>query len=185
MEQQELKQDFDIRIKDNFFTPEEFKDISKKIVYRQYHDDHLQYRGKDKHHVWFTSNCEDEVRELLTKKVEKLFGVKIIRMGICQYSFVSKAIKTIHVHKDLSPECNFQTIIYVRGNPNIHSGTGFYVETERETVKQELNTHIGFFPNRIGAWTSNVFHAPLSFAEGFDTRYSILTQYLIKEEENG
>ena len=33
---------------------------------------------------------------------------------------------------DANPDNDFQTLIYVKGNPEIHCGTGFYVEKDNE-----------------------------------------------------
>ena len=104
--------------------------------------------------------------------------MKILSINLNQFSLVSKSEK-VEVHIDASKITNFQTILYIDGNENVHSGTGFYVKKDKDNF--ELNTHIGFRPNRIVSWASNVYHAPLSFTDSFKPRTSLLTQYKINQ----
>jgi len=171
--------EFDIRIKDNFLNEEDYNKIklyTKRIFWKP---TSLSYSTNNPTHVWFTDDAPDEITELMKKEVSKLFNVEILNVSVNQFSFVTKSKKS-EVHNDASEITNFQTILYIDGDENVHSGTGFYVKTDDN--KFELNTHIGFRPNRIVSWTSNVYHAPLSFADAFQKRISLVTQYKIKEK---
>ena len=168
--------EFNIQIKDNFLSEEDFKiisDVGNKI---RFNSNDLSYTNKENNHVWFTADAPKIVEDIIKENVSKFFNIKILNLNVCQYSMVSKSKKT-EVHNDFSEETDFQTILYVKGNPNIHSGTGFYI---KEGDNQILNTHIGFNPNRLVSWTSNVWHAPLSFSDEFQPRISLIAQYKLK-----
>jgi len=169
--------EFDIRIKDNFLSKEEFnkvKYIGKNI---NFHANDIGYSGKNGH-VFFTKDAPKEILDILYKRVSDFFKINILNINLCQYSMVAKSNKT-EVHNDKSEETNFQTIFYIEGNEDIHCGTGFYIKGKKEN-DLILNTHIGFKPNRIVSWASNVFHAPLSFTDSYKNRISLITQYKIK-----
>jgi|TARA_R110002012_G_C11335592_1_gene577605 hypothetical protein len=169
--------EFDIRIKDNFFSKEDFnyiKDVSKKISFDSLQ---LQYSKKKNHHVFFTTNASKEICDIVYKRVSNFFKIKILDMRLCQYSLVAKSSK-VEVHNDKSEHTNFQTILYIDGDEDIHCGTGFYIEKGKDSF--ELNSHIGFRPNRIVSWSSNVYHAPLSFTDSYKKRISLITQYKIE-----
>mgnify|MGYP003123481629 FL=1 len=170
---------FNIHIKDNFLNQEDFDKIkvyAKNIFWRP---SNLVYDLKNPHHVWFTENCSEDISNLLSKEVSKFFKVEILKVVTCQYSLVAKSKKT-EVHHDGGGEHNFQTIIYIDGDENVHCGTGFY--TKKEDNSFSLNTHVGFTPNRIVSWSSGSYHAPLSFTDDFKSRISIIAQYKIKED---
>tara|TARA_R100000951_G_C2553308_1_gene153171 strand:+ start:96 stop:638 length:543 start_codon:yes stop_codon:yes gene_type:complete len=173
--------EFDIRIKDNFFSKEDFnyiKNVSKKINFDALQ---IQYENNEKknYHVFFTANAPKEICNIVYKRVSNFFKIKILDMRLCQYSLVAKS-NTVEVHNDKTENTNFQTILYIDGNENIHCGTGFYTEKGKDNF--ELNSHIGFKPNRIVSWGSNVYHAPLSFTDSYTKRISLITQYKIEEK---
>ena len=168
--------EFDIRIKDNFFSKEDFNHIKNVAKNINFDSLNINYSGK-KNHVFFTTNAPKEICDIVYKRVSDFFKIKILKLTLCQYSLVAKSDK-VQVHRDLSDATNFQTIIYIEGDENIHSGTGFYIEKEKN--KYELNTHIGFKPNRIVSWASNVYHAPLSFTDSYKKRISLIAQYKIE-----
>ena len=181
------KTEFDIRIKDNFFKAEDFNKIKQHVKNIVFSPDETVYtnehgkRIKNENHVWFTTDAPKEICDILLKQVSSFFKVKILNMSLCQFTLVAKSDK-VQVHRDLSDATNFQIIIYIEGDENIHSGTGFYIEKEKN--KYELNTHIGFKPNRIVSWASNVYHAPLSFTDSYKKRISLIAQYKIEKETN-
>lgn len=168
--------DFDIRIKDNFFNKEDYNKIkffSSKILWKP---TNLCYSKNNPKHVWFTEDCPKEISDIVSKEVSKFFKIKILKEVTCQYSFVAKS-KKIEVHNDGEGEHNFQVIIYIDGDENIHCGTGFYTKKDDNTFN--LNTHIGFKTNRIVSWSSGIYHAPLSFTNEYKSRISIIAQYKI------
>jgi len=168
--------DFNIRIKDNFFSNENFnyiKNVSKNIKFGPIN---LTYNnGNSKDHVFFTTDAPQKVRNILNKEISNFFKVKNLNINTCQYSLVAKSDKTqVHDHPE---KIDLSCIIYIDGDENIHCGTGFYVKKDDNTF--ELNTHVGFKPNRIVSWESNVWHAPLSFTDSYKKRISLITQYKI------
>ena len=170
---------FNIQIKDNFLNQKDFDKIKSYAKNIAWNPINLGYDEKNPHHVWFTENCSEEISNLLSKEVSKFFKVEILKVVTCQYSLVAKSKKT-QVHNDGDGEHNFQTIIYIEGDENIHCGTGFY--TKKEDNSFNLNTHVGLKPNRIVSWVSGTYHAPLSFTDDFKSRISIIAQYKIKED---
>jgi len=168
--------EFDIRVKDNFLKEEDYNKIKSYVKTILWQPMALYYDTENPTHVWFTDNAPKEFTELMKKEVSKFFNVEILSISLNQFSLVTKSKKP-EVHIDASKITNFQTILYIDGDENVHSGTGFYVKKGDDTF--ELNTHIGFRPNRIVSWTSNVYHAPLSFTDTFKKRTSLLTQYKI------
>jgi len=80
------------------------------------------------------------------------------------------------VHRDYDEEkTSHQVIIYIKGNTDLHKGTGFYIKSGDGL---ELNTHVGFVENRAVFWDSKAYHSPLNFtAEDKSKRFSIIAQY--------
>lgn len=169
--------EFDIRIKDNFFSKEDFNHIKNFAKNINFSGLNAVYAGK-KNHVWFTTDAPKEICDIVCKRVSDFFKIKILKLTLCQYSLVAKSDKT-EVHKDYNDHCNFQTIIYIDGNEDIHCGTGFYTKIGEDEYR--LNSHIGFKPNRIVSWGSDVYHAPLSFTDSYKKRISLITQYKIEK----
>jgi len=175
-----MLEEFDIQIKDSFLNKKDFNEIksySKKILWKPIK---LAYDEKNPKHVWFTEDCSEKISKILSKEVSRFFKIEILKIVTCQYSFVAKSNKT-EVHHDGDGEHNFQVIFYIDGDENIHCGTGFY--TKKDDNSFDLNTHIGFRPNRIVTWTSGIYHAPLSFTDDFKSRISIIAQYKINKGE--
>ena len=171
---------FDIKIKDKFLSKDDFDVVYNTAQSLRFKANSLGYDNgvkKDKH-VWFTVDAPENVQNILIKSVSKYFDIEIKKLTVCQYTFVFKS-KHTQVHNDTDKDNNFQTIIYVKGKDDIHSGTGFYIEKNGRHI---LNTHIGFMQNRLVSWTPNVYHAPLSFTDEFNPRISLITQYKLKEK---
>ena len=169
--------EFDIRIKDNFFSEKDFnfiKNVSKKINFGSVN---IRYSNKNDH-VFFTTDAPKKICDIVSKKVSDFFKINILNISLCQFSLVAKSNK-VEVHNDKCENTNFQTILYIEGNEDIHCGTGFYVAKGRN--KLTLNSHIGFKPNRIVSWSANVYHAPLSFSDEYKPRISLITQYKLKQ----
>ena len=172
------KSEFDIRIKDNFLNQEDFNKIKSYSKNIHWQPMGVCYDPTTPTHVWFTDNAPKEITDIMEKEVSKFFKIKILNIKLNQFSLVSKS-KKVEAHTDISEITNFQTILYIDGDETVHSGTGFYIKKSKNNF--ELNTHIGFRPNRIVSWTSNVWHAPLSFTDTFKPRTSLITQYKIRK----
>jgi hypothetical protein len=170
-----IETEFDIKIKDNFLNQKDFniiKSIAKNTVFGS---DDIAYTKKSGH-VFFTSDAPKEVVDILYKNVSNFFKIKILNINLCKYTMVAKS-DVAQVHNDVSEQTNFQSIFYIEGNQDMHCGTGFYIKNKD---KYDLNSHIGFRPNRIVTWDANVYHAPLSFVDSFTKRISLITQYKIE-----
>jgi len=171
---------FDIRIKDNFFSKEEFdkiKTVAKSINFGAIN---IKYFNQ-KNHVFFTTDAPQKICDIISKRVSDFFKINILNIPLCQYSLVAKSDK-VEVHNDKNENTNFQTILYIEGNEHVHCGTGFYTY-EKESDNYILDTHIGFKPNRIVSWSADVYHAPLSFTDSYKKRISLITQYKIEEKK--
>ena len=124
---QEEKTEFDIRIKDNFLNQKDFNKIKSYSKAIRWQPMALSYSTDNPTHVWFTDNAPKEITDIMEREVSKFFNVKILSINLNQFSLVSKSEK-VEVHIDASKITNFQTILYIDGNENVHSGTGFYVK---------------------------------------------------------
>tara|TARA_Y100001972_G_scaffold6042_1_gene6536 strand:- start:275 stop:550 length:276 start_codon:yes stop_codon:yes gene_type:complete len=79
------------------------------------------------------------------------------------------------VHCDYGENCTHQVIVYIRGNEDLHKGTGFYVSKDDFN---ELNTHVGFRQNRAIFWNSQIYHSPLNWSsDDKSKRFSLIAQY--------
>ena len=160
-----MKEEFDINIKDNFFEDELFNTLHNKVGY-------LQYEAKSntlgyKQHPWFACPVEEDVKEIIKNKCEKIWNKKF-KINFCVYTLVATVEPLPHC--DLGDNCDHQLIIYIKGNVNLHKGTGFY-------LNNELNTHVGFNENRAVLWHANTWHSPMNWAsEDQSKRYSIICQ---------
>jgi len=172
------KNEFDIQVKDNFLNKKDFEKVINYMKTIQWNAKDLHYEQDTPEHHWFNKDCPKEISDIILKEVIKFFKVKILKESLCQYTFVSKSEKN-QIHNDAGDRLNFQIILYLEGDQNIHCGTGFY--SKKQDNSFELNTHIGFKPNRVVSWVSNVYHAPLNFTDDFKSRKSIIAQYLVKE----
>ena len=171
--------DFDIKIKDKFLSKDDFNVIYNTAQSLSFNTNDLAYKESD-NHVWFTAEAPEDTRNIVIRSVSEYFNVQIEKLKICQYTFVFRS-KDTQVHNDTDKGNDFQTIIYIKGKDDVHSGTGFYVEKDGKYI---LNTHIGFMPNRLVSWTPDVYHAPLSFTDEFNPRISLITQYKLKEKDD-
>ena len=170
--------EFDIRIKDNFFSKKDFNYIKTVATNIKFSGLGIAY-SDNKNHVFFTTNAPKEICDIVSKTVSDFFKIKILNIPLCQYSLVAKSDK-VEAHNDSNDNTNFQTILYIDGNEDIHCGTAFYTAKGKDNYV--LNSHIGFKPNRIVSWGSNVFHAPLSFTDSYKKRISLITQYKIAKK---
>jgi len=163
-----LNEPFDIIIKDNFLDDKLFNDLHKKISHFNFYPE-LTVLGpdKEKKHSWFAASVSKEIKEIIKNKCEKILRKKF-KVTVCTYTLL--AIAKPLAHRDLSKDCQYQIIIYIKGNTNLNKGTGFY-------FNNELNTHIGFNENRAILWRSNAYHTPLNWSsDDKSKRYSIICQ---------
>ena len=162
---------FDIIVKDNFLEKNHLNKIHKDLSTLIWTgDDHNLYNDDDSKktsHVWFTAPVSDFIQNIVHRKCETILNKKL-KLRFCSYTLLASVEPLPHC--DLSDECDFQIIIYIKGNTNLHKGTGFY-------LNNELNTHIGFNENRAIIWHANTWHTPMNWsADDKSKRYSIICQ---------
>ena len=156
---------FNIVIKDNFLDKDIFKKIHQKINTYDYSANGNQIDGIN--HIWFSCKAEDEIKKIIKDKCEKVLNKKF-KVNFCSYTLLATVEPVVHC--DLTELCDYQIILYIKGNTNLHKGTGFY-------LSGELNTHIGFNENRAIIWHANTYHSPLNWAsDDKSRRYSIVCQ---------
>ena len=156
---------FDIIIKDNFLDKELFKKIHNQIsTFTYLAEDNMIYNVN---HIWFSCPADEEIQEIIKNKCEEIWNKKF-KINFCSYTMLA-TVEPV-VHSDLNKNCDHQIIVYIKGNTNLHKGTGFY-------MNDELNTHVGFNENRAVMWHSNTSHSPLNWAsDDKSKRFSIICQ---------
>jgi hypothetical protein len=165
--------DFEIIIKDSFFEEKIFIKL-KQIIDKKVYSPSLAILRNENNHPWFSAHPDKEIPDMVKEKCEKILNKKL-EINFCVYSLVA-TVEALP-HRDISPKCDYQTIIYIKGNTNLHKGTGFYTLSET-TKDHELNTHVGFKENRAIIWRSNAVHSPLNWASKEPSkRYSIICQF--------
>ena len=161
-----MKEGFNIIIKDNFLDDKLFNNLHKQISYF-YFQPKENYLGEEKKHPWFAAPASEEITEIIKNKCEKIFRKKF-KVNMCNYTLLATTEPL--PHNDFTEDCDYQVIIYIKGNTNLHKGTGFY-------LNGVLNTHIGFNENRAVLWHANTTHSPLNWAsDDKSKRYSIICQ---------
>tara|TARA_R100001086_G_C11671430_1_gene213029 strand:- start:18 stop:527 length:510 start_codon:yes stop_codon:yes gene_type:complete len=162
---------FDIRIKDDFLEESKFKVLYDKVPFYNY-----QAGGnyiKNVNHIWYSIEAPEDVTKYLKEECEKQFNIKL-KTYFCNFTML--ATVTPVVHCDYGKEkCTHQVIVYLRGNEDLHKGTGFYISKNNN---YELNTHVGFKQNRAIFWNSEIYHSPLNWsADDKSKRFSLIAQY--------
>ena len=156
---------FDIIVKDNFLDKDFYQKIYHRIHTYNYSANSNMITGIS--HIWFSCYTEKDVQEIIKNKCEQIWNKKF-KVNFCSYTMLATVEPVVHC--DLDENCDHQIIIYIKGNTNLHKGTGFY-------LNNELNTHIGFNENRAVSWHSNTMHSPLNWAANDKSkRYSIICQ---------
>tara|TARA_R110002012_G_C11484736_1_gene595483 strand:- start:241 stop:744 length:504 start_codon:yes stop_codon:yes gene_type:complete len=156
---------FDIIVKDNFLDKDFYQKIYHRIHTYKYSANFNMIPGVN--HIWFSYHAEKDVQEIIKNKCEQIWNKKF-KVNFCSYTMLATVEPVVHC--DLDENCDHQIIIYIKGNTNLHKGTGFY-------LNNELNTHIGFNENRAVSWHSNTMHSPLNWAANDKSkRYSIICQ---------
>ena len=168
-----MEANFNINIIDNFLDKNTFTELYNKIPYKIYEASTNYLKGSEIPHVWYAAKIEPQVAEYIREKCEKTFNKKLA-LNFCSYTMLATVEPTVHC--DYNKETtSHQVIVYIKGNTDLHKGTGFYVEQDN---KHELNTHIGFRENRAIFWDSRTHHSPLNFAANDKSkRFSIIAQY--------
>ena len=163
--------DFNISIKDNFLEKSKFKNLYDKVPYLNYR--HGDNYIKNVNHIWYSATAPEDVAEDLKNQCENEFNLKL-KIRFCSFTMLATVEPIVHCDYN-GGECTHQIIVYLRGNQNLHKGTGFYI-TEGDS--SELNTHVGFRENRAIFWNSELYHSPLNWsADDKSKRFSLIAQY--------
>lgn len=156
---------FYITVKDNFLEKENLLELQKNLPKVKYAGDFNVIDGVN--HIWFSAPASKEITNIIKYKCEKLLNKKF-KVNFCSYTLLCTTEPLPHC--DLNDETDYQAIVYIKGDTDLHKGTGFYVEGE-------LNTHIGFNENRVVIWHSNTWHTPMNWAaDNKSKRYSVICQ---------
>ena len=160
-----MEEAFNIIIKDNFLDQDLHKKIHSRIDSYSYSPNNNKIENIN--HIWFSCPVEEEIQEIVKNKSEKIWNKKF-KINLCSYTMLATVNPVVHC--DYTDNCDHQIIIYVKGNTNLHKGTGFY-------LNGELNTHVGFNENRAVLWNSKIMHSPLNWAsDDKSVRFSIICQ---------
>ena len=170
---------FYIIIKDNFFKESAHDNLKENVSYLSFDANLSGFEGglkgthyTNKNHTWFSTPVDIDTQKIIEEKCSKILN-KNLKTNICVYTMLGKTKPMPHC--DASNECDYQAIIYIKGNEELNKGTGFYIKKDNNL---ELNTHVGFIENRSIIWHSNTFHTPLNFAsDDKSRRYSIICQF--------
>jgi hypothetical protein len=160
---------FEISIKDNFFKKTLFEKILNNLNYLNWSATGNLYNNNK--HPWFSSILKDpKIEKYIIKEIKKLFNKEIISFKLINYTLVTK-VEHPSPHDDLQEGVDYQLLIYLKGDPLIHNGTGFYIKKENNSI---LNTHVGFYENRAIFFKAGIIHAPLTWVENSSKRFSII-----------
>tara|TARA_R100001129_G_scaffold152541_1_gene114975 strand:+ start:131 stop:643 length:513 start_codon:yes stop_codon:yes gene_type:complete len=163
---------FDIHIKDNFFNKNDFQKLKETLPTLQY-DGLGNMLSDNPKHVWFSHPTDPKITCIVKDKIEKILNKKF-KVVLSSYTLLATSIALPHSDEIF---CDYQAIIYIKGNNNLHKGTGFYIFNE-ENKKYELNTHVGFKENRVVIWESSAYHSPMNWAsEDKSKRFSVIIQF--------
>ena len=160
-----MKEGFDIIIKDNFFEIEKLTRLQKILPHLNYSANYNSIQNYG--HLWFSAPADEEIQEYLKKRCEKILNKKY-NVKFCTYTMLATVEPLAHC--DLDEGCDYQIIVYLKGNTKLNKGTGFY-------LNGDLNTHVGFNENRAIIWHANTWHTPLNWAsDDKSKRFSIIMQ---------
>lgn len=172
-----MKEEFYITIKDNFFDENIFKELHNTLPNLNYFCRHNAIVTDDAtqhiNHIWFSTDSEEHIQNIVKENCEKILNKKF-KINFCSYTLLSTVEPLPHC--DLDDKCDYQVIIYIKGNENLHKGTGFYVYN-KDKDENQLNTHVGFKQNRAVLWHSNTTHTPMNWAaDDKSKRFSVICQ---------
>ena len=173
----------DIKIKDNFLPKELFEKVVKQSTTLEYSSKAIvSGYGDEKQHV-FLSNLIKKNGNLIKeieKSIKKHFNLEIENLHVAAFTCVSTKKATPHTDASLYPN-EKHMIIYLHGDSNLNSGTGFYNLTDENVY--DLNTAVGFFPNRAVIFNADeCWHSPLIYtALDNSPRFAIIVWFQPKK----
>tara|TARA_R100000030_G_scaffold71101_1_gene54695 strand:- start:32 stop:568 length:537 start_codon:yes stop_codon:yes gene_type:complete len=173
----------DLQVKDNFLPKELFEKLSVYCINLEYSSKNIIYKGKNYDEHIFLSNPiykDDKLLQDLEKSIIKHFKLKIKNLNIAAFTCVNTKEPTPHTDGLTFPN-EKHLILYLNGDSNLNAGTGFYNRTNDNNF--DLNTAVGFFPNRAVIFNANnCYHSPLLYTSKDNSpRFSIIIWF---EPEN-
>ena len=169
---QNILNDFFIIIKDNFLDQKLLLELQQTLPTLNYEAQRNTIENIN--HIWFSADADNNVAEIVKDKCEKILNKKL-KIKFCSYTLLATVNPLPHCDK--SELCDYQVIIYIKGDTDLHKGTGFYLNNKKNK-EYELNTHVGFNENRAVLWHSNTWHTPMNWAaDNKSKRYSIICQF--------
>ena len=169
----------ELQVQDDFLPEELFYKLKQYSVTLDYSSKNIQQeRGDYKKHVFLSNPIyeDDNLIKDLEKSIIKHFRLKIKNLHLAAFTCVNTKKATPHTDKLKFPE-EKHLIIYLDGDPKLNAGTGFYEKIKDNAF--ELNTAVGFFPNRALIFNAaECYHSPLLYtAEGNLPRFSIIVWF--------
>lgn len=169
----------DIQIKDNFLSQNLFDKLSTYCTTLDYSNDNITYNQTE--HVFYSNPIheDDPLLKDLEKSLIKNFKICIKNLNLAAFTLVNTKKPTPHADR-LKFSKEKHLIIYLNGDREMSSGTGFYESSEN---RMNLNTAVGCYPNRAILFDAhNCFHSPLLYTgEKTLPRFSIIIWF---EPEN-
>jgi hypothetical protein len=152
---------FKISIIDEFYNEKDFQLILNKvsnISWEPLENIYIGVKEQENKHFWFSSplNFNDSFSKKTLDLINEKTFKKFTEFKTLNFSLAHKPDNFPHV--DTYHNASFQFIIYINGPTDINQGTGFYIKENKEAI---LNTHVGFYLNRLVMWNCGVYHAPL------------------------
>jgi len=161
-----------IKIIDNFFTDEDLKKVQDFALNKAYYTPRFLENTEEKTHdnfygLRFTLNNDKKLLDFFIKQAEINFKIKILKVfedsGIDQRSLDHFAPHTDHLR------CKINILIMIYGPTAVTNGTVFY---HGDTSNYELDTHVGFRPNRAIMFPSDKIHSPHAINDQKILRYT-------------
>jgi|TARA_R100000656_G_scaffold3371_2_gene5094 hypothetical protein len=160
-------------IEENFFPLDIYNKIVQQLYSVEYNPPDKNKTEEHKGSYWHKHKLPNgcDVQKQMVKLIQEKFNFIISEFIESSYTMVGASDRP-RPHTDLEIGATHQCLIYMAGEEQINSGTGFYHE-KKTGEEQELSIHVGFKCNRAIFFTSNVFHCPLQWAGNGSFRYSI------------
>tara|TARA_A100001037_G_C14992627_1_gene563334 strand:- start:309 stop:845 length:537 start_codon:yes stop_codon:yes gene_type:complete len=174
-----------ILIQDNFFEEKILKNIQEEIVKVEMKpppDETRAYQSS----YWFDHKLPVmcELQKLIYKNIKLYFNMEVDVNKVtdvdCMYT-MSNAKDHPRPHTD--GMATHQCLIYIKGDPLLANGTGFYTPDSEDKLKFHLNLHVGFKENRALFFSSDNWHSPMQWSGPSSWRYSIANFMTMKEKK--
>jgi len=163
--------------KNDFFSPPVLREIHKELSTLKFTN--LTGMKDDPYKRYFSVALPEEhyaVAETIKNLNELGFTNYNVKNSF--YFFSGKDREVTNPHNDVP--YNLNCLVYLRGQPLLNSGTGFY---DKIGDNYELNSHIGFRENRAIIFDSKIYHTSLQFNKDSGVRYVMANFLNYKPDE--